>query len=527
MPSLLTWYHTLRHLKPRQYVYLLWRPLAMACSRRCNVHRKNIEAALSRDFIPLRELETNPCYKPHEKSFRFLNIEQVFDEKTDWNFRGHGLLWAYHLNYFEWLYDEALTPEERLETLRDYASAPSHPVGHDAYPISLRTMSWIRFLLRYGIRDEALLGQLFANADWLCRFPEYHLDGNHLFENALALIASGSFFQNERLFHKGSRLLTECLHTQVLPDGAHVEGSLMYHSLLLWRCLQSVELLQAIPIHEERTLQTLLCDKAAQMLGWLEAMSFSDGTWPLFHDSAEGMAPALASIQAYAAALGLKTPAMLPKESGYRMFRAGAFELAINAAPIQPAYQPGHAHADIASFCLFVHGKPILVDTGVTIYEPGARRAEERSSAAHNTVAIGGLDSSEMWRTFRVGRRAKLLSLREEEQMLELCYEPALNPGCRHLRRFLLQEDKLRIEDELTGAVPGESCAYFHFHPQISLQKAAADKLLTDGLEIDCSGAFVMSEFRVSKGFNRSETALRAAILFTNSLFIEIKITRW
>ncbi len=525
MPSLLTWYHTVRYLKPRQIWYLIWRPLAIACSRKRRASPKDIAAALRRGSLLLSELEVNPSFNPRQRSFLFLNIEQVFKEGIEWDFRKHGLHWAYHLNYFEWLYDDSLTLAERLKTMQAFTTAPSRKVGSDAYPASLRAMSWIRFMLRYGIVDEGLLQQLFSDADWLCRFPEYQLDGNHLFENALAIVACGTFFQNEQFFRKGAVLLEECLCTQILADGAHVEGSIMYHSLLLWHCLQCLELLRHLPFGQS-TIEHQLATKIERMLGWLEAMSFSDGTWPMFHDATEGVAPSLSHIKSYASKLGLKALQLRPKESGYRMLRVGDWELAINTAIIQPAYQPGHAHADIASFCLHYQGRPVLVDTGVTVYEPGSRRREERETAAHNTVTIGGQDSSEMWRSFRVGRRAKLLTQREAGAMLELCYTPAILKNCQHKRRFLLSEDGLRIEDELSGKIPAESCARLHFHPRLKLQKISADKLLTDGMQIHGSGQFEMTQFRVSKGFNLVETAPCAAILFTNSLFIEIKITR-
>lgn len=39
-------------------------------------------------------------------------------------------------------------------------------------------------------------------------------------------------------------------------------------------------------------------------------------------------------------------------------------------------------------------------------YAPGARRAYERSTRAHSTVEVDGADQTEVWATFRAGRRA-------------------------------------------------------------------------------------------------------------------------
>jgi hypothetical protein len=46
------------------------------------------------------------------------------------------------------------------------------------------------------------------------------------------------------------------------------------------------------------------------------------------------------------------------------------------------------------------------VDAGTYAYDLDERRRYDRSTAAHNTVAVDGQDSSEVWHIFRVGRRA-------------------------------------------------------------------------------------------------------------------------
>jgi hypothetical protein len=206
------------------------------------------------------------------------------------------------------------------------------------------------------------------------------------------------------------------------------------------------------------------------------------------------------------------------------MLRAGDFEVAVNAASVQPAFQPGHAHADIGSFCLHFRGRPVIVDTGISSYETGARRSFERSTQAHNTVAVGGKNSSEMWRSFRVGGRARSLSLREEGQSLEIVYAPFFFPRCRHRRRFVLTGHGLRIEDELEGDCPPQSQAFLHFHPGI-VPRAGKGSLLAEVLEIRSSEAMQTRECSIAGGFNRLEPALRASILFTSRLVIEIEAT--
>ncbi len=525
MPSLITWYHTLRHLKRRQLGWQVWRPFAMAFSRRHHVRILDIDLALHREPMELLSLSVAPCYFPQERRFCFLNTSQVFEGAIDWDCPDHGRLWAYHLNYFEWLYDDALSVEERLDSIHSFVAAKRTKVGDEAYPTSLRIVAWVRFLLRYGISDEPVLKRLYRDADWLCRFPEYQIDGNHLFENALALVSAGAFFGNGRIYKRGTGLLLACVREQILPDGGHVEGSPMYHSLLLWRSLQCLELLRVLPFRFYHGINfwTRLNSK---MLGWLEAVTFSDGSWPQFQDATVGIAPTTEAIRSYAAALGLQAQQVQASESGIRTLRAGEMELAVQCGPLQPVFQPGHSHAAIGTFCLHYQGRPVIVDTGVSTYEAGAIRRYERSTEAHNTVVVGGKDSSEMWRSFRVGRRAELIAVNEEGGWLELVYVPYAFPKCRHTRRFKITENSLRIEDELSGEFPDESRAWLHFHPQQKVEKTSRGALNLGDLEIRSNEGLEVVERSVAECFHRRAKAPAGVISFTNNLFIEIEVTR-
>src|SRR5204863_9681114 len=75
-----------------------------------------------------------------------------------------------------------------------------------------------------------------------------------------------------------------------------------------------------------------------------------------------------------------------------------------------PDHLPGHAHADTLSFELSLREQRVLVNTGTSTYEVAAERLRQRGTAAHNTVVVDGVDSSEVWSSFRVARRARPLA---------------------------------------------------------------------------------------------------------------------
>src|SRR5687768_4338104 len=47
-----------------------------------------------------------------QNSFTFVNRTKSFPGRVDWSFRGNGMLWAYNLNYFDFLMQDDMTTAE-------------------------------------------------------------------------------------------------------------------------------------------------------------------------------------------------------------------------------------------------------------------------------------------------------------------------------------------------------------------------------------------------------------------------------
>ncbi len=526
MDALLRWYYTIHPLKREQLWCRLTRRIAMAINKPANADASDIALAMKWPQVSLHGLNVLHRFEPDKRRFSFLNRTVAFPAAIDWNYSAEGLLWTYNLAYFEWLYDDTVSAEARLATIQEFVAADcKRLVASDAYPASLRIMAWIRFVLTFGIKDVGLLSRLYADADWLCRFPEHHIQGNHLWENAMGILCAGIYFRNEHFLHRGESLLTRCIAEQLLPDGGHVEGSPMYHSLLLWRLMQCFELLMASGI-ERSGLSSAIAAAIGKMLGWMQAITFSDGTWPQFNDCAPGIAPDTRELLRYSALLGIKPERITLKESGYRMICCGDIELAIDVAPVQPANQPGHAHADIGTFCLYYMGRPVIVDNGTSTYEPGPRRNSERGTAAHNTVTIGPKDSSEVWKSFRVGRRARLLQVGEQAGGLTVVYQPYGYYNVVHRRTFSWTEHGLDISDEIKGAEALGYCAQLHFHPDADVRLTTDQNITVSGLTLEIAGTskFAPGSYQFAAGFNKYRSAVCAGIPVQRHLKIHIHV---
>ncbi|HET8573182.1 MAG TPA: alginate lyase family protein [Edaphocola sp.] len=402
-------------------------------------------------------------------AFRFLNQTHIFSNEVGWDFAGHGLLWAYNLNYFEFLVQENMDSDlgfklidrflERYEQLK---------IAHDPYPISLRLIFWIRFFIRQNNPpDFKYLLALHGQAKELQSKLEFHILGNHLLENAFALYISGCYLSDGSLLYKGSQLLRTQLKEQVLPDGGHFELSPMYHQLMLYRLLDAINVGRSCPAVKGKAILPLLEHTASKMLAWMENMCFSDGSFPLFNDAANGIAPMPVALAAYARRMGIVQDACALKESGYRKWADVDWEMFIDAGRPGPKYQPGHAHCDALSFVLNIKGYPVFVDTGTSIYGGNSKiRLAEKSTAAHNTVQVDELEQSEIWGDFRMARQAGVRIISETQSRLDAAHNGFRFSKTEHRRIFEKKQNAILITD----LVNDNGTARFHFHPGINIE---------------------------------------------------------
>src|SRR5690606_19767359 len=131
----------------------------------------------------------------------------------------------------------------------------------------------------------------------------------------------------------------------------------MYHALALEDMLDLVNVCRtwprafgAVGFHVQAWGET-----AARMARWLACMCHPDGDISFFNDAAFGMAPTPAELATYGDRLGIRTDECHERlavlsQSGYVRMADSSSVVLIDAAPVGPDYQPGHAHADTLSF---------------------------------------------------------------------------------------------------------------------------------------------------------------------------------
>ena len=524
MPDLGLIWRTVRHLTERQIICQLLHRL------RSPAKLRTLKSAPEAYF-----LETPKADKPESWQngiVTFLNQQVQLAPQIDWNYAYFGKLWTYHLNYFDFLNQPTMDVDVGVALIQDFIAQTNRlRDGLESYPTSLRILNWVQFLSRNRIENDAINAHVAAQLALLNRRLEYHLEGNHLLENGFALLTGAIYFRHKRWFRKAARLVRQQLTKQILADGCHNERSPMYHQILLDRLLDMIVALQHDSWQQDPALVHFLRAKAAQMLNWLNIITFNNGDIPIVNDSTVGIAPTIAQLQLKAELfilppLSQQASEVVKEQSGYRLVRQKRYELFIDVGPIGSNSQPGHAHADTFSFILYVDNLPVIVDNGISTYQVGPRRAWERSTAAHNTVEVNETNSSEVWAGFRVGRRARVTMLTDSETTLSAQHDGYQSIGVIHERTWALEPAMLIITDRLlnssTNSEAGQAgTARFHFHPTIQVQ-VLGDSVIAGSIKMTFSSVtkfnLIVTTHTMAQGFNQLRAAQCLEVLFTNTI---------
>ena len=410
--------------------------------------------------------------------------------------------------------------------------------------IGIRSISWlwtIFLLLQSESLDEAALRRicksLFAQLDHVYRYPSVYTSPNtHLIGEAAALFIAGVLFpelprsENWRQF--GAMTLVNGMQQQVSSDGVYCELSSYYHCYATDLYLHGLALARANRIPFPEWVWT----RFGEMLDFVMHITRPDGTIPLLGDDDGSRVSALASEDYRSYRDGLCSGSVLTGRGDFKQIAGGFCEeslwlLGDEAWPIfnsLPAQAPqelrrsyadagyfvqrsgwgaqdthvvfdcgglglpsgGHGHADALSLTLFTGGHDFLIDPGTAVYNCSPEwRAFFRSTRAHNTVVVDGVNQSETGGTFSWKRKAAS-RVRQQLALPEMdCIDgehdgyTGLSKEITHRRRVVyIRPNYWIVLDELRGKGEHDFDFLYHF---------AADAQLTifgderQG-EIDC-----------------------------------------
>lgn len=498
-PSAGRYWRTLKHLRASQLYYLVRHrflsrnELSRWSEARGRLRTRQVpstmvvwEPALARQIIQANDLQ-------------FVEPANAKSKQASWRAQEISRRQIFHANYCDFLNMDLTAPEDSDLLRRAIRIALSwrdqNPLGTEVgwgrFFLSLRIVSWLKFVARNAARaeeigDGAQMDQVLASLRVQILSLESRLEkellANHLFKNAKALVFAGALLEapeTNRWRVLGQRLLRQQITEQILPDGGHIERSPMYHAWLLDDLLDIQHLFESYPpLVPECALEVSRAAKS--MARYLAEIVHPDGEIPLFNDSQLEVTRPTPQILKEAGDLSrnLSKNAAVEamRDSGYAVIRdpnSNSF-LIFDCGPLGPDYQPGHGHSDVLSYELSLHGQRVIVDTGVSSYEPGPERHYERSTAAHNTMRIDAIEQAEIWGGFRVGRRPAVSPIHigqiEGCQFVRGAHTGYKDLDVLHSRTIVrLTSNSWCFVDTLNGKGSHKVESFIHFHPAIRL----------------------------------------------------------
>lgn len=454
--------------------------------------------------------------RPDILSGRFCFLRDAADlgQPVDWKAEHKPLLWRFNLHYFHYLH--LLERGEQVDLCRSWIA--TNPVGQGVgwhpYPTSLRIVNWCKA----GFTEADIQDSLYRQAGHLYRNLETYVCGNHLIENARALVFAGRFFEDfgeaKKWLGRGLDILRSETSEQILPDGVHFERSPMYHALMLEAYADVLNILPKSHPDEE-----WLRDVLARMSDALRAFTHPDGQLALFNDATQEIAAPASEIVGYVERLTGRQPQRIDTmpAAGYRTYRDDEVYLIVDGGEVAPSYLMAHAHADIFSYELSLAGMQFIVDSGVYQYAPGSMRDYARSTAAHNTVSVDGEDQVECWGSFRVARRDAPYGVESHTEGDVWRFEGAFGGYAKWIGDRLVHRRKLRVdpkarqifvEDLVTGSGRHRVESRIHFHPDVSVAvKNSEFELERDGLR--STVRIIQGDARLERGWYCPEFGLR------------------
>jgi len=357
-----------------------------------------------------------------EGVFEFHGQKRAYPDNIQWRNPVGDYLWDRQLHSFGYLdsfrcYAEDRDRAERTiihakKLMRDWVSRCPYPhmPGWHSEVISRRLVYWVKFLIDFpDDKDTDLWESLSQQATCLLKNVETYLPGEQLIENGIALAMAGLYFHEgdgpRRWLDAGMGIISQQIPVQVLPGGGHFERSPMYACVLIEGLINCYNLLKA------RKMQPVwLVKHLNAMTQRMAHLLHPDGDIPLLNDSALGHASHPVDVLEYArTSFDFRTAphTRACEDDGYHTFSDQKMFLVLDNGPLGADVMPSHGHADALSYELSIGHKRVIVDSGVFGYHSDDLRAYCRGTSAHNTVTVDFQDQSDVWDSFRVGRRAR------------------------------------------------------------------------------------------------------------------------
>ena len=392
---------------------------------------------------------------------------------------GSGLLDA-SAHSFTWLRDlralgtDAARLRARALVAEWITSSPGEALARRPDVAGARITAWLgHYDFFAATADDAfrqkLMARLVSDARGLsAALPAEEMDARALTALKGLIAAAVALPEHAGFLARALRFLPQEIIRQVLPDGCHAERSPATQLAALQDLTEIRALLQASQTQPPPALTSAI----ERMAPALRVMRHGDGGLALFNGSKEESS-SLIDIALTQAGRSGRGPTALT-DGGFHRLQAGRSVLIADCGAPPPAGIDRYAHAGTLSMEFSVGRERVIVNCGAV---PGAGaewRDATRATAAHSTLVIADVNSSEL-KPDGLGRRPTVVEVQRQEangaHWLEASHDGWQKLfGAVHRRRLYLAEsgEDVRGEDVIEAPTPQPFTLRFHLHPDVN-----------------------------------------------------------
>ncbi len=381
---------------------------------------------------------------------------------------------------FAWLRDlrEIGSPAALLRAralVSDWIGAvPSDPIAQRPDVVSTRIAAWLGHYDFFastaddGFRQK-LMARVLTDARRLsAALPTEEIDGRALTAIKGLTAAAVALPDQSAFLTRVLRFLPQEIARQVLPDGGHVERSPMAQLTALQDLIDIRALLQSAQATPPAGLNSTI-DRMALALRFCR---HGDSGLAQFNGTKEENGALIDHVLARAGRTG-KLPTHLPDTGFYRL-QAGRTVVLVDCGGPPAAGLDRYTHAGTLSMEMSVGRERLVVNCGGFPAGGESWRDATRATAAHSTLVIADVNSSEL-RSAGLGHRAGVQQVQRQEsegaQFIEACHDGWRQSfGALHRRSLYIASsgDDLRGEDVIEAPIPQPFTLRFHLHPDVT-----------------------------------------------------------
>lgn len=382
--------------------------------------------------------------------------EDIGDIRTNWELNRHFQFVGLAKNYY--VTGEQKYLNELFTLFEDWNNKNYFLHGvqwTSAMEVAIRIVSWsymYTFVEKAGgpreYLDKVANGIKIMASYILMHRARYSSANNHLIVEMLGIGVAGVLFACDKWVDYSVKVLTEELPRQNYPDGVNKEMSLHYQTFVM----ESYGVMAVLLRRNGRSIPNIWFEYLENMSKFVADCCGDYGEVVVFGDNDEGKILDFSGclgnhyqyvLQLMSIVLSKKytdsdiveninwiatndeldeyrnkvcyQPGLVShyKQGGYTILRSKNRKILIGVDHAELGFGSiaAHGHCDALSIQLFYEGKPVLVDSGTYNYHaPKDIRNRIRSTKAHNTIYVDGVEQAEMRGPFLFDRRYSIKS---------------------------------------------------------------------------------------------------------------------